>query len=243
MKLASKKFAGSILLSALVAGVTSACSESQDAEVVDIPQQSEEVRRVLFDKDGVVEIRKGEDIVFSRESEQDERLPRGGMPEADLESAEVSRSTEESEDVATEEVAASTADIETKQEPLKPLQASHVPPKLTPSPISAEPLTDNTPATLEPLPPKVAAPIPKTAYAVQVGFFGQKSNAENLRDVLSNNDWPVKLIEIEKKQGKTFYLVVVPVRGNKDRATAAKAKILKQHKLNGIVIKTDTLPG
>lgn len=229
-----------LTLLSLVILMSSGCSDSQEADVVELPEQSDGARRVIFDKDGVVEIHEGEKLVFEREQETTNRLPPSPMPDAD------SSDYESDDDLSVAEHAgggdsgqlgdsASAARAE-------PLQASHVPPKLTPTALASEPLTEQTPAKLVPLPPKVAPPVPKTTYAVQVGFFGQRSNAENLRDVLSNNDWPVKLIKIEKKAGKVFYLVVVPVRGNRDRANTAKAKIQKQHRLDGIVIRMDSLP-
>jgi cell division protein FtsN len=215
------------------------CSDNQEADVVELPAQSDDVRRVVFDKEGVVEIHEGDRRVFAREQDQSDSLPASPMPEADEldEQSESSRlAVNNSDSAASGEKNAPSASQAT------PIQASHVPPKLTPTALAAEPLSRATTAMLEPLPAKVAPPVPTTTYGVQVGFFGQRSNAENLRDVLTNNDWPVKLIKIDKKNGNVFYLVVVPVRGNRERASTAKTKIQTQHRLDGIVIRMDSLP-
>lgn len=199
------------------------CSSEQEADPVVIPDQSEDARSVIFDKDGVVEVREGGKLVFQREGSLPERL----TPSPTSETASVSAVDSEPGDRVAH------AQKQT---------SSHVPPKLMTTIVDEKPLSEEIPATLEPLPEKTVPLVPKTTYAVQVGFFGQRSNAENLRDVLTNNDWPVRLIKIEKKGGKLFYLVVVPVRGNRERAIAAKAKIQKQHRLDGIVIRSDSLP-
>jgi cell division protein FtsN len=220
------------LLSVSALCVVMGCADdSQEADVVELPDQAQDVRRVVFDKEGVVEIREGRKLVFEREPQG--RLPSGPMPD-DAQLAVATASNESGESNSNHEPAANTrAEL---------LQSSHVPAKLTPAAVAKEPLSRETSATLEPLPPKVAPPVPITTYGIQVGFFGQRSNAENLRDVLANNDWPVKLVTIDKNNGKTFYLVVVPVRGSKDRASSTKAKIQKQHRLDGIVIRMDSLP-
>lgn len=219
------------LLSISVLCVAVGCSDSQEADAVELPDQAEDVRLVVFDKEGVVEIREGSKLVFEREAQG--RLPPSPLLD-DAQSGVAATSNESGEPNSNHEPAANTR--------VELLQASHVPVKLTPAAVATEPFSSETSATLEPLPPKVAPPVPRTTYGVQLGFFGQRSNAENLRDVLTNNDWPVKLVTIDKSNGKVFYLVVVPVRGSKDRASSTKAKIQKQHRLDGIVIRMDSLP-
>lgn len=225
---------------ALVAAVIAAasllgCSDAQEAEPENIPQKNEEeIRTVVFDREGVLEIREGEDVVFERAPGNSNQLPRGLMPDASAESEEIEDSDASEQQVATEPQQASAAE----SAPPK----TNVPAKIDVPAKPVETLSEDTPAKLEPLPEKIAPLVPHTTFAVQVGFFGQRSNAENLRDVLTNNDWPVRLITIEKKSGKKFYLVAVPVRGDKERANAAKGKIQKQHGLDGIVIRTSSLP-
>lgn len=207
------------------------CSDRHDSDVVALSEQSDDIRHVVFDKDGVVEIRQGGDLVFSLASANDSRLPASPMLDT-------------SGRVVAAEVKSDGQVVQPEPEsgPETLVQPPRVLPQPAPAKLETESLVIETRSKLEPLPPKVAPLVPNTTYAVQVGFFGQRRNAENLRDVLTNNDWPVKLVSIVKNSGKTFYLVVVPIRGARERAKTAKLTIKRQHGLDGIVIRMDSLP-
>ncbi len=84
---------------------------------------------------------------------------------------------------------------------------------------------------------KVSERQTKTAFSVQIGFFGNLKNAESLAEKMKQKGYPVSLKKEENVGGKTSYRVVVGKFSSRKEAAEQAADILRKEGMKAILYK------